>query len=137
MAWTSRLRNLFRRDDLATDLDDELSYHVEARTRDNEAAGMSPSEARADAIQRFGNQGLLREHARDADLFRWLETAAQDLRHAVRLLRRSPAFALTTIVPLGLGIGTNTALFTAIDAVLLKPLPYSDPARLVTLLDQY
>jgi predicted permease len=128
-----RLWNFFRPERLGADLDDELRFHLEERVDENIAAGMSEEEARRDARLRFGNPTLLKESARENDILVWLETAMQDLRYALRGLRRSPGFAATAIVSLGLGIGANTAIFSFVSALLLKQLPVPEPARLVQL----
>ncbi len=128
-----RMWNFFRPERLGADLDDELRFHLEERVDENIAAGMSEEEARRDARLRFGNQTLLKESTRETDILVWLETAMQDLRYAMRGLRRSPGFAATAILSLGLGIGANTAIFSFVNALLLKHLPVPESARLVQL----
>src|SRR5579863_10432056 len=126
-----RLWNFFRPERLGADLDDELRFHLEERVDENIAAGMPEEEARRDARMRFGNPTVLKESTRENDVLIWLETAMQDLRYAVRGLRRSPGFAATAIVSLGLGIGANTAIFSLVDAVILKSLPVPHPEELL------
>jgi predicted permease len=123
---------------------DELSFHLEMRIRDLIAEGLSPDEARAEAQRRFGNiqrtTATCRVLATERDLVMhrtssW-EGVRQDVRFAVRYLWRNPAFALTAIVTLALGIGATTAIFSVVNAVLLRPLPFPDPGRLVVVYSQ-
>lgn len=131
MSWISRLLNLARDRKLHREIDEELAFHLDARGRDNMAAGMPADEAHQAAIRQFGNRTLLRETAHDANVWRPLENLAQDLRYAMRGLRRNPGFTLTAVVSLALGIGANSAIFSALDAALWKPLPVADPQSLV------
>lgn len=133
MKWLKRLWTTLRPGRLDSDLEDELRFHIEQRVDENIAAGMSAAEARRDAQLRFGNSTLLKEAARENEIMVWLETAIKDARYALRGLRRSPGFAATAILSLGLGIGANTAIFSFVNALLLKHLPVPEPTLLVQL----
>jgi len=135
MNWLKRLWTTLRPRQLDSDLDDELRFHTEQRVEENIAAGMSAQEARRDAQLRFGNPTLLKESARENDILVWLETAMQDVRYALRGFGRSPGFAATAILSLGLGIGANTAIFSFVNALLLKHLPVPESERLVQLVE--
>ena len=133
MALFRRFSNLFRRSQLDREIAAELQAHIDLRTDENIARGMSPAEARRQARIRFGNPTTTREQVAAADAPLTLEDFRRDLRLATRQLRRSPGLALTAILTLALGIGGVTAVFSVVEAGLLRPLPFSHPERLVRL----
>ena len=131
MAWYRRLMNLVRAERTARDIEREMAFHMAERADQLIDAGMSEPEARREARRRFGPPTQLAERTRDADVLTWLESFVADLRYAARALRASPGFALVAILSLGLGIGANTAIYSLIDAVLLRSLPVHRPEELV------
>jgi predicted permease len=131
MSILSRFAGLFRGRRLDSDLAAELRSHIEMRTEQNIASGMSPEEARADALRRFGNATWMQEETRRADILPWLESLAQDARYALRTFRRAPVFTAAAVITLALAIGANTAVFSVLRSVLLRALPFPDPERLV------
>lgn len=128
-----RLWNLVRHRRLDDDLRQELDTHLALIEDEERAGGLNAAEARRAARLRFGNPRAHREQALDGVLARGLEHLAGDLRHAARMLRKNPSFTLTAVLSLALGIGVNTAMFSVIDAVLVRPLPFARPSRLVVL----
>ncbi len=132
MSLIRRFTNLFHRTKLDREIDDELQAHIALRTDDNVAAGMSPTEANRDARLRFGNRTATREHVAAADSALHLARFAADLRFACRQLVRNPGYALVAILVLALGIGSSTAIFAFVDGALIRPLPFANPSRLVS-----
>ncbi|WP_229739427.1 ABC transporter permease [Edaphobacter dinghuensis] len=125
-----RLLNLGRQEKIDAEIQAELESHLQMRTDDNLAAGMSPEQARREARLRFGNPIALKERAVASDAALELSGLWRDLLHAVRQLRRSPAFTATSIITLALGIGATTAIFTLVQQVMLQSLPVANPQEL-------
>ena len=136
MSMLRRISNLFSRPKLGREIDAELRSHIEMRIEDNIAAGMSPGEARRDALHRFGNPTSVNERVTAADASLGLENLAFDIRYGLRQLRRSPGFALTAILTLALGVGANLVVFGVLNALLLRPLNVAGADRLVEIVQK-
>src|SRR5688572_8303842 len=129
-AW-HQLRAWLRRGERARGLDDEIQFHLDQQTEKNQRAGMTPAGARRAARIRFSGVDATKDLARDQFRLAALNDAFRDFRYAARALRRAPGFAGAAILTLGLGIGTTTAMFSVANGVLLRPLPYPRPDRIV------
>jgi hypothetical protein len=129
-----RLLALLRRGRLEHDLDNELTFHLAMREAESRSDGAHTADASLTARRQFGNRLLIKEQARDAWGFLWVEGLVKDVRHATRALRRSPGFAITTIVTLAIGVVATTVVFSVIDSLLLQPAPFKEPDRLVEFL---
>lgn len=128
--FAKKLSFLFGRQRFRRELDEEMAFHRAQAIEEFIAAGMTPEAARYAAMRQFGNTTLLKEQSHEVVGFR-AETVVQDLRFALRQLRKNPGFAITAILILALGIGASVAIFAFVDAALIKPLPYPNPTRLV------
>src|SRR5262245_10478093 len=127
------LRAMLRKRRAERELDDELRYHIEQQVEQNIRLGMNPDEARYAALKAFGGVEQAKELSRDARGVRWLEELWQDLHYGSRMLATNPGFTAVAVITLALGIGANSVIFSFFNGVLLRPLPFQRPERLVLL----
>jgi putative ABC transport system permease protein len=131
--WLGRLRNAIRPGRLNRDLERELRFHVTERIEELQGAGMSRGAAARLARQQFGNYTAHIERMRDMDIAEGLDATLRNVRQSLRALVKSPAFSTTVVLTLALGIGANSAVFSAINSVLLRPLPFPNSDRIVSI----
>jgi predicted permease len=131
--WRTRLTSLVRRGRLERELDAELQFHIDMLAAQNVAEGMAPDEARRAALRAFGAVDMVKTEVRDAWMSRFFEVFAQDVRYGVRSLRRTPGFTLAVVGTMALGIGANSAVFSVVNGVLLRRLPYADGGQLAVM----
>jgi predicted permease len=137
MSWATvaaaRLRGVFEHKRLERELDQEVRFHLEMQIEDNLKSGMNPAEARYAAMRSFGGLEGMKETYRERRTFALIETTVQDLRYAVRMLRKNPGYTMTAVAVLALAIGANTAMFSVLNAVLFRPFLYQSPEQLAML----
>ena len=141
MRWFHRIRPLmtmlFHRGAEKSRLNSEFEFHLEQQTAEYVSQGMEPEAARLAAVRLFGNPAVVEEQTHSEWSWNWVESLWRDLRYGCRTLLRTPGFSSTAIMVIALGIGATTSLFTIVRSVLLRPLPFRDPDKLVMLYEHF
>ncbi len=130
-----RLRALFQRESVETEMNHELRFHVERRVEMLVQSGVPFAEAQRRARAAFGGSEQIKEECRDARGISFLETLWQDIRYGLRTMRKTPGFTIVAVLTLALGIGATTAIYSVVSPLVLEPLPFRDPSQLVTVLE--
>src|ERR1700757_1179891 len=131
------LQQLVSRPREYSNVSEEIAEHLQEKIAELIAGGMSRPEAEAAARRQFGNALLIEEHSREVWQWALFDAILRDLKYAFRQLRRNPGFTFTVLLTLGVAIGANTAVFSMVNALLLRPLPYSEPERLASVMRNY